>query len=447
MEPEEVLRIGGSPTNRIQDAIDVIIGGPPCQAFARIGRAKLREIGNHPEAFKRDLRAALYLRYLHYVRKTLPLALLIENVPDVLNFGGRNIAEEIVGHLKHMGYASRYTLLNAAHYGVPQARERMFLVGVHESCGNSFRFPEPTRSANLPSGYGHVRAVALGAIRLSGKSKGRIRATSFIAPPVPKPGLPAATTSIQGLSDLPEIRAHHLARSGKPLAFKELRGISYSYRCKPRNLFQRQMRNWISFPPAHGIFDHAIRFLPRDFQWFQRMRPGMRYPEIHSIALTTFFSKILPDLRKKRLPIPKLHTKAFDRFLARHVPPYDPGKFRDKWRMIDPDSPCHTLLAHLGKDCYSHIHFDRRQARTISIREAARLQSFPDAFAFPCGMNSSFRQIGNAVPPLLSFALAFSIRKALTGNSDGRLVGWVESGKEEASGAAGRARRSRSRKA
>jgi len=66
-------------------------------------------------------------------------------------------------------------------------------------------------------------------------------------------------------------------------------------------------------------------------------------------------------------------------------------------------------MAHLGKDGYSHIHYDSDQARTISVREAARLQSFPDGFQFCGTMNPAFRQIGNAVPPLMAKALAQEI--------------------------------------
>jgi DNA (cytosine-5)-methyltransferase 1 len=73
---------------------------------------------------------------------------------------------------------------------------------------------------------------------------------------------------------------------------------------------------------------------------------------------------------------------------------------------MEPDLPARTLMAHLGKDGYSHIHYDSSQARTISVREAARLQSFPDGFVFSGTMNPAFRQIGNAVPPLLAKAIA-----------------------------------------
>ncbi len=91
------------------------------------------------------------------------------------------------------------------------------------------------------------------------------------------------------------------------------------------------------------------------------------------------------------------------------VPPYDPCKFANKWRKMHADRPARTLMAHLGKDGYTHIHYDSEQTRTISIREAARLQSFPDGFLFDSAMNPAFRQIGNAVPPLLAYAIATEV--------------------------------------
>jgi DNA (cytosine-5)-methyltransferase 1 len=82
---------------------------------------------------------------------------------------------------------------------------------------------------------------------------------------------------------------------------------------------------------------------------------------------------------------------------------------------MEADEPARTLMAHIGKDTYSHIHYDCQQARTISVREAARLQSFPDGFRFSGTMNPAFRQIGNAVPPLLAYAVAAQILEGLTG--------------------------------
>src|SRR5947209_1978892 len=97
------------------------------------------------------------------------------------------------------------------------------------------------------------------------------------------------------------------------------------------------------------------------------------------------------------------------------VPPYDAAKFPNKWRKMEAKYPARTLMAHLGKDGYSHIHYDSSQARTISVREAARLQSFPDGFVFEGTMNPAFRQIGNAVPPLLALAIAKKIMSHIKG--------------------------------
>jgi DNA (cytosine-5)-methyltransferase 1 len=103
------------------------------------------------------------------------------------------------------------------------------------------------------------------------------------------------------------------------------------------------------------------------------------------------------------------------------VPPYDPSKFPNRWWKLRRDFPVRTLMAHIGKDTYSHIHYDGDQARAISVREAARLQSFPDGFVFEGTMNPAFRQIGNAVPPLMATALADVMLDALT-SAAGALV-------------------------
>ena len=129
------------------ETVDVVVGGPPCQAFARIGRAKLRAIAGDPEAFLNDPRAGLHERWVAWVRELEPLAVLVENVPDALNAGGRNIAEEIALDLDELGFSTSYTLLNAVHYGVPQTRERMFLIGLRRELETAPVFPaRPTRT-------------------------------------------------------------------------------------------------------------------------------------------------------------------------------------------------------------------------------------------------------------------------------------------------------------
>ena len=160
-EPEELARDLG--LRSLPSSVDVIVGGPPCQAFARVGRAKLREVADHPEAFLKDPRSNLYLRYLSYVRALHPLALLVENVPDVLNHGGHNVAEEMCEALDELGYVSAYKLTNSAFYGVPQMRERAFLIAYSKTLGVPVTFPRPTHWIELPRGYNGSRQVALNA--------------------------------------------------------------------------------------------------------------------------------------------------------------------------------------------------------------------------------------------------------------------------------------------
>lgn len=406
--PDElVAELGLGP---VADAFDVIVGGPPCQAFARVGRPKLREIDAHPQAFRHDPRARLYQEYLRYVDACRPLAVLVENVPDVLNHGGQNIAEEICEVLEEKGYVCGYTLLNAAFYGVPQMRERMFLIALRRELGCAISFPEPTHWAVLPPGYEGSRAVALKVLNgIVGD------AHDYHEPPVAVPDLPGAVTAEQALHDLPPIFARRQLASGElkrgarrfdqPLPYPMIRRLSS---------YAQQMRSWPGFEaPPEGVSDHVIRYLPRDYPLFARLNPGDQYPEAHRHALEMLAERVA-ELRRRGQNI-REGSQEYEHLKAAIVPPYDAGKFPNKWRKMWRDQPARTLMAHLGKDSYSHIHYDSEQARTISVREAARLQSFPDGFVFSGTMNPAFRQIGNAVPPLMAKALAQTIMTALRG--------------------------------
>ena len=192
LEPAELLTELGSKGNPA-GAVDVLLGGPPCQAYARVGRAKLREVANHPTAFLEDARGKLFERYLHYVEVLKPLGLVMENVPDVLNYGGRNIAEEICDRLDELGYESSYTLLNAAFYSIPQTRERVFLCGWSRQLGAPIEYPKPTHWTELPAGYRGSRSVALRTLRSTGATLfDPPKPSRYVDPPSPFPSLPPA---------------------------------------------------------------------------------------------------------------------------------------------------------------------------------------------------------------------------------------------------------------
>ena len=401
LKPEELaeeLELGP-----VDAAIDVLIGGPPCQAFARVGRSKLREIAEHPEAFKLDARARLYLEYLKFVQAFKPLALVMENVPDVLNHAGQNVAEETREYLESIGYVARYTLLNSVFFGAPQMRERMILIAFRRELKVDVTFPMPTHFTSLPRGYVSSRQVALKLLK-----NGRLGdAQGYVPAEEANEDLKPAVTAAEALGDLPPITEHlqgKLKRGARK--FDQL----LPYPVAMETDYSRLMRSWPGFENEKGINDHVIRYLPRDWKLFARLKPGDQYPEAHAVSLR-MFEEALYAVKAEIGSAPRKDSKAWNDLRASIVPPYDTSKFPNKWRKMEPDFPARTLMAHLGKDSYSHIHYDSKQARTISVREAARLQSFPDGFIFHGAMNAAFRQIGNAVPPLLARAVAGEIAR------------------------------------
>jgi DNA (cytosine-5)-methyltransferase 1 len=386
-------------------AFDVIVGGPPCQAFARVGRSKLREVADHPEAFRHDARARLYIEYLEYVDACSPLVVVMENVPDMLNHGGHNIAEEVSEVLESRGYVCGYTLLNAAHYGVPQMRERMFLVAYHKEIADTVEFPGPTNWIELPSGYDGSRAVAL---KLLARTTDAGDPGHYVIPPEGSKSLPPAITAEQAIGDLPAIDARRQLAAGDLKRGARRFDVPLAHGTQgDSSPYAQFMRTWPGFAAGPTLGDHVIRYLPRDYPLFARLKPGDQYPEAFACAEKMFEEKL--SVLKSRGEAPRKNSPAWKILRASIVPPYDAGKFPNKWRKMESDRPARTLLAHLGKDGYSHIHYDNSQARTISVREAARLQSFPDGFVFSGTMNPAFRQIGNAVPPLLAKAIGTTI--------------------------------------
>jgi DNA (cytosine-5)-methyltransferase 1 len=377
--------------------LDILIGGPPCQGFSRIGRAKLASLAEEPT--DEDPRNELYRRFMSAVRFWRPRAVVMENVPGMLSLRGTNIADMAAAELAACGYRVGYALLNAVWYGVPQFRERLFFIGIREDLGIEPSVPVPSHRADLPSGYRRPpEAVTI--------------PFSFIphyelAVPVERGRLPAVTLR-EAIGDLPAIHEHLLGESGRrPANFR----VARTYEGPPRSLFARLMREWPGFKPPAVIQDHVVRWTPRDYETFRRMRPDDRYPDALRIAEARFLERLTDLARSGDQPPPG--SPRYEELRRSFIPPYPVEKFVDKWRKLSGDAPSWTIPAHLAKDAYSHIHYDSEQARAISIREAARLQSFPDAFTFSGNMGDCFTQIGNAVPPVLAWAIASHVLLSL----------------------------------
>lgn len=373
---------------------DILIGGPPCQGFSRLGRGKLDSLSD--EGFEGDPRNELYRHFLDAVRFWRPRAVVMENVPGMLSVRGVNYAVIVEGELADEGYRVGYAQLNSVWYGVPQFRERLFFIGIREDLGIRPEAPRESHRAPLTEGYRRplreqMRPLAfdLDWERLEGEL-----AIGFDAAAIP------AVTVKEALEDLPPIDNYLLDDIATRGDFRR----QHDYQQLPQNAYGRLMRSWPGLAAPTVLLDHVTRRTPRDYETFGRMQPGDRYPQAVAIA-SKRFEEAIARLTLLGLA-PETGSPEWKRIEEQFVPPYPLGSFDDRWRKLIPDQPSWTVPAHLAHDSYSHIHYDGAQARMISVREAARLQSFPDSFQFTGNMGECFRQIGNAVPPLLAWAIA-----------------------------------------
>lgn len=375
--------------------IDVLLAAPPCQGFSKVGRGKLDHLADQEGAFKSDPRNNLYLKFLEVMEWIQPRTFLFENVPGILHFGGTNVAEAICDRCKAAGYKVLCTVLNSAWYGVPQIRERVFIFGIRSDLAIVPSFPRPIHSARLTKG--HITALKLSSDLFTD-------AAFFKRTENPRNGPPAVSV-LQALGDLPPFLDHLTDPRYRPIR-EEIEPCSY--RAGRPSLYSSLMRRWNRQLVSTRVLDHFCRLTKRDFETFGLMKPGDMYPRAVEIA-------------------EKRYRNAKDRYLKgllercpqrkNYVPPYDKESFEEKWWKLIPSEPSRTITAHLARDCYSHIHYDT-QKRAITVREAARLQSFPDAFEFCGNMGNCYRQIGNAVPPLLAFSLAKHIKRLLVRTDD-----------------------------
>lgn len=282
-----------------------------------------------------------------------------------------------------------------------------FLMAIRKDLAVTPQFPAFTRHIKLPQGYENAHMVALGGAETPTLFNYQNQTHHYINPPESNPNLPYAVTAQEALHDLPAIDVNSITKGAR-----KFDKLSKYHNGTELSQYVRMMRQWPQFESKEGVWDHVTRYLPRDYKLFRRMRHGDQYPEAYRLA-EQMFEEALQEYQRETGIRPQKGTQEYHDLRYEYIPPYDPGKFPNKWRKMEPDTPSRTLTAHIGKDTYSHIHYDSEQSRVISVREAARLQSFPDGFKFEGAMNAAFRQIGNAVPPLQSYAIAARLKQLL----------------------------------
>jgi DNA (cytosine-5)-methyltransferase 1 len=313
--------------------LDVLAGGPPCQGFSI--NAPVRDAG--------DPRNHLFREYVRLLEGLRPAFVLLENVPGLLSMSGGQVVKDVQEAFRLAGYRTAYRILNAAHYGAPQERWRLVMVGTRLA-GVELSLPQPThcgtRVANFTGGAEHTFRHAL-------RKKGQ-------PPPL---GLLATVTVGEAIGDLPAIP------SGGGAA-------EMAYTLAPDGPFQGRARAGSASLHNHECAGLSAENLAR----MAHVLPGGSWRDIPHHLLPA-------GMRRARKSD---HTRRYGR--------------------LHPHEPSGTVLTKCDPHWGTVVHY--AQDRVLSVREAARIQSFPDTFRFTGGKPAMYRQAGNAVPPLLARAVA-----------------------------------------
>jgi DNA (cytosine-5)-methyltransferase 1 len=299
------------------EKVDLIIGGPPCQAYSLLGR--------HQENIENDPRNKLYIQYGRFLKEYDPKAFVFENVPGLLSANKGQHFKNLKAYFRKLGYEVYHDTLNASDYGVLQARKRIIIVGWKKDIDFGFPKIEKTNKA-------------------------------FVVNDI--------------FRDLPKL---------KPGEARQIANYTFE---KNEYLEKFELRNGVDFVTQHISRPHNERDL-----------------KIYKTAINKW------NNNNERLKYPDLPTE-----LKSHK---NETSFIDRYKVVNGNGVSHTVVAHIAKDGHYYIHPDVKQCRSISVREAARLQSFPDDFYFEGSRSAAFKQIGNAVPPLMAYAIAKSINELL----------------------------------
>lgn len=300
--------------------VDLVVGGPPCQAYSIVGRAR------DPNNMENDPRNFLYKLYVKFLERYSPKMFVFENVPGILSAKNGEHFEKIKSAISAAGYRFDYKVLNAKDFGVLQDRKRVILIGWREDLNLEY--------------------------------------------PVFNPVVNNHKISTDLFSDLPFLK-HGEGSMG---------AVKYNNETT-EYLYQNSIRNGLDFTTQHICRPNNENDL-----------------EIYRIAVNLWSEG-------KRLNYATLPER-----LIKHK---NTTSFTNRFQVVNGDGCSNTVVAHIAMDGHYYIHPDIVQNRSITIREAARIQSFPDDFFFEGSRTAAYKQIGNAVPPLLAEGIANKINEML----------------------------------
>jgi len=307
--------------------LDVLVGGPPCQGFSI----------NAPGRFLEDPRNALFRHYIRFLEEFRPKTLMFENVPGILSIADGGIFQEVMSEIAARGYQLSAQILFAAHYGVPQERWRVIILGSRE--GYAPLHPLPTHNAFGRANFRGGREMTFNPLPLE---------RNFLKPMV---------TVAQAISDLPKLG---VGQGAEDMAYGQ----------RPHSPYAYDMREG-----STRVFNHfAPRLSSQNIERLSYLQPGDSWREIPYHLLP----KGMQAARRSD------HTKRYGRLRGDALSGTVMTKCDPHWGAV----------------------FLPDQDRTLTVREAARLQSFPDKYRFLGSRGAQYAQVGNAVPVLMAKAVS-----------------------------------------
>lgn len=419
------LGLGGQPADKVWERIHhaileneawVLIGGPPCQAYSLAGRSRNR--GNPYYDPSIDVRQRLYVEYLQILADHRPAVFVMENVKGLLSatLDSVHIFDRILSDLREpaialvregrslpQGHSQKYRIfslverrmfddghiqgavIQSERYGVPQARHRVILLGLSEDLGEVtpqvLKLQEQIPSLAVMNSLPRLR---------SGLSRSNDSATAW------KQCLRSQRDSRwanAGARKTGGEKVSSLLRSilGNMETPADDRGGEFVESVSTTTY----AANWYCDQKIGGVCNHSTRgHMEKDLY---RYCYAACYAQIHgrSPSLRDFPTDLLPNHANVDVAIK------------------NGGAFSDRFRVQMSSRPSHTIVSHISKDGHYYIHSDPTQCRSLTVREAARLQTFPDNYVFLGPRTAQYVQVGNAVPPLLAKQIATIVHNVL----------------------------------
>jgi len=389
------------------DVFWVLIGGPPCQAYSLVGRARNR--GKKDYRPEDDHRHFLYREYLRIIQRYRPSVFVMENVKGILSssVNGQRIFHSILSDLARSGYRihslstdthynrhmdpdeidARDFIVRAEDHGIPQARHRVILVGVRNDLDV---WPRPLDQ--VPKSRRSTVSQAIGMLpKLRSRiSKGKDDDETWLA-----------------------LLAHHLKHLAKEAAKdSELRPLSEELGQHARSLIANLSTGGLrvdKYTSASCTVPELRKWYGANKQlkvWLNHEARGHMQEDLRRYVYAAAFAETYDHS-------PKGHEQFSLQGLKPNHENWESGKFSDRFRVQIASDPATTVTSHIAKDGHYFIHYDPKQCRSLTVREAARLQTFPDDYFFQGNRTQQYHQVGNAVPPLLAKKIAETIAAAI----------------------------------